>query len=91
MPSNVTTRHTGAVDVATLTDTANGVEAGSTATAKTAEIKQGVAENIVTHTEIVPTPVENVRPKLRAMSKPPPFLTCKAAALPIVNDGVGRD
>ena len=43
MPSNVTTHHTGAVDVATVTDTEDGVEAGSTATTKAAKIKQGVA------------------------------------------------
>ena len=83
--------HTGVVDAATVTDTADVAEAGSAATVKEAVINQDVAENIAIPTEIVPTPVENVRPELRVISKPPPLATCKAAALAIVNDGVGRD
>ena len=88
---NVTIHLTGVVDVATVIDIADVAEAGTTATAKEAAIKQGVAENIATRTEIVPTPVKNVRPELKAMWQQPPFPICKAAVLPIVNDGVGRD
>ena len=91
MPPSVTIYRTGVVDVATVIDIADVAEAGTTATAKEAAIKQGVAENIATRTEIVPTPVKNARPELKAIRQQPPFPICKAAVLPIVNDGVGRD
>ena len=89
--SNATIHLTGDLDVATATDIVDVAEAGTTAAAKEAAIKQGVAENIATRTEIVPTPVKNARPELKAVWQQPPFLICKAAVLPIVNDGVGRD
>ena len=88
---NVTIHLTGVLDVAIVIDIADVAEAGTTATAKEADIKQGVAENTATRTEIVPTPVKNARPELKAIRQQPPFPICKAAVLPIVNDGVGRD
>ena len=90
-PSNGTIHHTGVVDVATIIDTINVVEEDSTVTTKEAEIKQCVTENIATLTEIAHPPVENGRPALRATSKPPPLLICKAAALTTVIDIVERD
>ena len=90
MPLNTTVHFTGAVDVATVMDTKVVVEGDPTATAvKEEAINPDVVDTIVTSKTIVQAPVQNARPVLKVTLQPLHFSTCKAAALLIVNDGMG--